>query len=160
MNLIEFEPIGTIYSPFDILENMPIQPTGAWDVLGEIHIREELIPGLKDLDGFSHIHLLYHFHKNDVYELTVTPFMDTVPRGLFSTRAPRRPNMIGMSIVCLEKIDGNILHIRGVDVLNGTPLLDIKPYVAKFDAPSANRFGWLDDNADKAKNLRSDKRFV
>ncbi|WP_319466311.1 tRNA (N6-threonylcarbamoyladenosine(37)-N6)-methyltransferase TrmO [uncultured Pseudodesulfovibrio sp.] len=160
MDSIEFNPIGTIHTPFKKLGDMPIQPTGAKDVVGEVHLREELAAGLQDLDGFSHIHLIYHFHQNTDYELTVIPFMDTVKRGLFSTRAPRRPNMIGMSIVCLEKIEGNILHIRGIDVLDGTPLLDIKPYVAKFDAPSADRFGWLDENAHKAETIRSDKRFA
>ncbi|NDV18621.1 tRNA (N6-threonylcarbamoyladenosine(37)-N6)-methyltransferase TrmO [Pseudodesulfovibrio sp. JC047] len=153
-------PIGVIHTPFTSLDDMPIQPTGARDVVGEIEINEELVEGLDDLDGFSHIHLVYHFHKNTDFKLKVTPFMDTVPRGLFATRAPRRPNMIGMSVVRLESIDGNRLRVRGIDVLDGTPLLDIKPYVAKFDAAPADRFGWLDENADKAETLRSDYRFV
>ena len=160
MNPIAFTPIGVIRTPFKSLDDMPIQPTGAKDVLGEILIHDEYVEGLQDLDGFSHIHLLYHFHMNSEYAMKVTPFMDTVPRGLFSTRAPRRPNMIGLSVVRLESVEGNILHIRGIDVLDGTPLLDIKPYVSKFDAAPADRFGWLDENADKAETLRSDKRFA
>jgi len=160
MDTIVFSPIGLISSPFETFDDMPIQPTGARDVRGEVRVFDEFREGLQDLDGFSHIHLIYHFHKNTGYDLTLTPFMDTVPRGLFSTRAPRRPNMIGLSVVRLEGIEGNILHIRGVDVLNGTPLLDIKPYVTKFDVVPADRFGWLDKNADKAETLRSDKRFA
>ena len=160
MDTIAFTPIGVIRTPFKVLDDMPIQPTGARDVCGEIVLNRELAEGLRDLDGFSHVHLLYHFHKNDGYDLTVTPFMDTVPRGLFSTRAPRRPNMIGLSVVRLEGVEGNVLRIRGIDVLDGTPLLDIKPYVSKFDAAPADRFGWFETNADKAETYRSDKRFV
>ncbi len=160
MDSIVFAPIGLIRSPFKTLEGMPIQPSGARDVCGEVHVLEELAEGLQDLEGFSHIHLYYHFHKNTGYNLLVKPFMDTVQRGLFSTRAPRRPNMIGTSIVRLESIEGNVLHVRGVDILDQTPLLDIKPYVAMFDAAPADRFGWLDENAHKAETLRSDERFV
>ena len=160
MDLIEFTPIGVIRTPFTTLDDMPIQPTGAQDVAGEIRLHEQYAEGLQDLDGFSHIHLLYHFHRNSGYSLKVVPFMDNKERGLFSTRAPRRPNLIGLSVVRLEAIDGLVLHVRGIDVLDGTPLLDIKPYVTKFDAAPADRFGWLDRNADKAETLRSDKRFT
>lgn len=160
MKPIVFSPIGLIHTPFSTLNDMPIQPNGARGVRGEIHLNKELVEGLKDLEGFSHIHMLYHFHMNEGYSLTPTPFMDDTPRGLFSTRAPRRPNMIGMSIVRIERIEGNIIHILDVDVLDGTPLLDIKPYVAKFDVVDADRFGWLDENAHKACSIRSDERFV
>lgn len=160
MKSIIYSPIGLIRSPFKTLDNMPIQPTGAQDTLGEIHIFDEFREGLQDLDGFSHIHLLYHFHKNNGYDLLVKPFMDTVLRGLFSTRAPKRPNMIGLSVVGIEGIKGNTIYIRGVDVLDQTPLLDIKPFVTKFDAAPADRFGWLDQNAHKAEDFRSDKRFT
>lgn len=157
---IIFHPIGHIRSPFKTPEGMPIQPAGAKDVEGEIELYGALEEGLEDLDGFSHIILLYHFHQNNDFKLKVKPFMDTVERGLFSTRAPRRPNMIGMSTVELLGIEGNILKIRGVDVLDKTPLIDIKPYVAKFDAVPATRFGWLEENAVKSESIKSDERFT
>ncbi|WP_320175613.1 tRNA (N6-threonylcarbamoyladenosine(37)-N6)-methyltransferase TrmO [Maridesulfovibrio sp.] len=157
---IIFHPIGLIRSPFDSLEGMPIQPSGAKDVEGRIELHGALEEGLQDLEGFSHIILLYHFHKNEGYKLKLIPFMDNEERGVFSTRAPRRPNMIGMSTVELIRIEGNILHIKGVDVLDGSPLIDIKPYVKKFDAVPADRFGWLEKNADKSEILKSDERFV
>jgi len=157
---IIFHPIGHICSPHQSLEGMPIQPSGAKDVVGKIELYGALEEGLQDLEGFSHIILLYHFHKNEGFKLKVKPFMDTVERGLFSTRAPRRPNMIGMSTVELLSIEGNVLHIKGVDILDGTPLIDIKPYVKKFDAVPADRFGWLEENADKSELLKSDERFV
>jgi tRNA-Thr(GGU) m(6)t(6)A37 methyltransferase TsaA len=157
---IIFHPIGYIRSPFKTVEGMPIQPSGAKDAVGKIELHAALEEGLKDLEGFSHIILLYHFHKNEGYKLTVKPFMDTVERGLFSTRAPRRPNMIGKSTVELLSIEGNILNIKGVDVLDGTPLIDIKPYVSKFDAVPATRFGWLETNAEKSATLKSDERFA
>lgn len=160
MNTISITPIGVIHTPFTDLKNMPIQPNGAQGVNGEIEIYEEFAEGLQDLEGFSHIHLLYHFHQNSGYKLKVVPFMDTVERGLFSTRAPKRPSMIGLSVVRLESVCGNRLRIQGIDVLDGTPLLDIKPYVTKIDAPPADSFGWLDKNADKAETMRSDSRFV
>ncbi|WP_432736278.1 tRNA (N6-threonylcarbamoyladenosine(37)-N6)-methyltransferase TrmO [Maridesulfovibrio sp. FT414] len=165
MSIIEkdaiiFHPIGHIRSPFDKPEGMPIQPAGAKDIEGHIELYAPLEEGLKDLDGFSHIILLYHFHGNSEFSLKVTPFMDTEERGVFSTRAPRRPNMIGMSTVELLSIEGNVLKIRGVDVLDKTPLIDIKPYVAKFDAVPATRFGWLEENAEKSESLKSDGRFV
>jgi tRNA-Thr(GGU) m(6)t(6)A37 methyltransferase TsaA len=160
MKTITYAPIGLIRSPFKELDNMPIQPTGAQDMLGEIQIFDEFQEGLQDLDGFSHIHLLYHFHMNTGYNLLVKPFMDTIRRGLFSTRAPKRPNMIGLSVVKIESIKENTIFVRGIDVLDKTPLLDIKPFVTKFDAAPADRFGWLDQNAHKAKTFRSDKRFT
>lgn len=160
METIEFTPIGVIRTPFATLDDMPIQPTGAQGVAGEIRLREEFAEGLHDLDGYSHIHLIYHLHGSSGYALKVLPFMDNVERGLFSTRAPRRPNPVGLSVVRLESIDGAVLRVRDIDVLDGTPLLDLKPYVARFDAPPADRFGWMERNADKAETLRSDKRFT
>lgn len=157
---IIFHPIGYVRSPHKNLEGMPIQPSGAKEIKGIIELHEALGEGLQDLEGFSHIILLYHFHENDGYKLKVKPFMDTQERGLFSTRAPRRPNMIGMSTVELIRVEGNLLHIKGVDILDGTPLIDIKPYVKKFDAVPADRFGWLETNAEKSETLKSDERFV
>lgn len=157
---ISFTPIGTIHTPFTILDGMPIQPSGASDVKGQIILEPQYEEGLQDLDGFSHIILLYHFHLSKGYRLTVAPFLDTVPRGLFSTRAPRRPNPIGLSIVRLVRIDGLTLHVQGVDVLDGTPLLDIKPWVPAFDVRENARAGWLDDKQQDSRSLKSDSRFI
>ena len=156
---MEFMPIGTIHTPFTERAGMPIQPPGAGGVLGTADILPEYRPGLKDLDGFSHVVLIYAFHQSEGFALEVTPFMDTVPRGLFSTRAPRRPNPIGLSIVELDRIEGGTLHLRNVDMLDGTPLLDIKPYVPDFDAPPATRVGWLEEARKTVRGRRSDERF-
>jgi tRNA-Thr(GGU) m(6)t(6)A37 methyltransferase TsaA len=157
---ITFRPIGTIRTPFTTLADMPIQPSGANEVNGEIVLEPQYEEGLRDLDGFSHIILLYHFHRSKGYRLTVTPFLDTVDRGLFSTRAPRRPNPIGLSVVRLVRIDGFTLHGQGVDMLDGTPLLDIKPWVPAFDIRENARAGWLDDKQQDSRYLKSDRRFI
>ena len=157
---LEFEPIGIIHTPFRELKNMPVQPAGAQGVKGTIEIYEPFVPGLKDLEGFSHIILLFHFHKSTEYKIQVVPYMDTEIRGLFATRAPRRPNPIGLSIVQLNSVEGNLLHIQNVDMLNGTPLLDIKPYFPEFDQNQTFRSGWLGKRKGKVANKRSDGRFV
>ena len=159
MTAIAFSPIGIICSPFTTPEGMPIQPSGARGVRGRVEVQPAYHEGLKDLDGFSHIILLYHFHRSQGYCLQVVPFLDTRPRGLFATRAPRRPNPIGLSIVRLERVAGGVLHVCDVDVLDRTPLLDIKPYVPQFDTPTDVRSGWLEDAADAAAGKRSDDRF-
>jgi len=156
---IELTPIGTIHSPFKDIEDMPIQPTGAAGVRGTVEIYEKFRPGLEDLDGFSHIILLYHFHRSRSYELKVVPFLDTEQRGLFATRAPRRPNPIGLSVVELESMKDGILHIRNVDILDGTPLLDIKPHVPAFDGPDGVRVGWLEKAGKTVRSKKSDDRF-
>ena len=156
---IQFEPIGMICSPFKNPRDMPIQPTGAKDTRGQVVLDEAYVPGLSDLNGFSHIFLIYCFHLSKGYELRVRPFMDKEMRGLFSTRAPRRPNPIGLSVVRLLGVEGNILEIQGVDVVDGTPLLDIKPYVPLFDAPAVSSIGWLEGKAGQSETLRSDHRF-
>lgn len=157
---MQLTAIGVIHTPFKKLTDMPIQPSGAKGVKGRIEIRPELIAGLKDLAGFSHIYVLYHFHQTNETRLTVTPFLDTQPRGLFATRAPTRPNPIGLSVLALENIDGNILEVANVDMLDGTPLLDIKPYVPEFDQPAEVRTGWLEKARERAKRVRSDQRFL
>ena len=138
---------------------MPIQPTGAVGVKGSIEIFEDYRTGLKDLEEFSHLILLYHFHHSHSFELQVVPFLDTVPRGLFSTRAPKRPNPIGLSIVQLDKIEGATLHIQNVDILDGTPLLDIKPYVPEFDSHANANPGWFGKSHKSAASQKSDGRF-
>ncbi len=157
---ISITPIGIIETPFDDLKGMPIQPSGADKIQGTIIIDKEYEEGLSDLEGFSQIILLYHFHKSKGYNLMVKPFMDDQQRGLFSTRAPRRPNPIGLSIVQLIKIENNKISIQGIDVLNGTPLIDIKPYVPGFDAKEVTKLGWLDKNYKKSESLKSDDRFI
>ena len=133
-----------MHSPFKEASGTPIQPSRAKDARGTVEVFDEYVEGLGDLDGFSHIILLCHFHRSGPYRLRVVPFLDTVARGLFATRAPSRPNPIGLSVVELLGIDGNVLSIKGVDLLDGTPVLDIKPYVGEFDDRSGSRKGWLE----------------
>jgi tRNA (adenine37-N6)-methyltransferase len=156
---ITFRPIGVIHSPFHDLAEMPIQPTGEANAPGTIEIYPEYTEGLKDLDGFSHLILLYHLHKVNSAKLTVVPFLDSEPHGVFATRAPVRPNPIGLSVVPLQKIEWNLLFVEQLDVLDGTPLLDIKPYVPEFDERTEVRIGWLERARGKARFTRSDDRF-
>lgn len=160
MEQIVYSPIGKIRSPFKEIEGSPIQPAGAKGIRGSAEIGPEYAEGLNDLDGFSHIILLYHFHLSKGFSLTVKPFLDDHPRGLFATRAPRRPNAVGLSVVRLiERID-NVLYLEDVDMLDGTPLLDIKPYVPEFDVKQAERCGWLADKAGDAVSKKADTRFA
>ena len=151
-----YKPIGTIYSGFKGKVNVPIQPRFS-DAKGHIKLKEEYKDGLKDLDGFSYIILLYHFHESMGFDLTVRPFLDNEPRGLFATRAPKRPNNIGLSIVRLDSIKGNILYVGNLDILDGTPLLDIKPYVPEFEDKEKIKIGWLKGKI--KKKHKSDERF-
>ncbi len=130
---ITYQPIGIVHSPHKEIQGTPIQPAGARGIAGEIEIYEKYQEGLKDLDGFSHILLIYHFHLSKGYSLKVKPFLDDKLRGVFATRAPKRPNSIGLSVVKLNSIEKNTLYIEDVDMLDGTPVLDIKPYVSQFD---------------------------
>ncbi|MCF8303791.1 MAG: tRNA (N6-threonylcarbamoyladenosine(37)-N6)-methyltransferase TrmO [Bacteroidales bacterium] len=157
---IELNPIGSIHTPYKSLEGMPIQSRGARGVKGTVEVFEKYREGLNDLEGFSHVVLLYHFHKNTDYKLTVVPFLDSKPRGLFATRAPKRPNPIGLTIVELERIENGILYISNVDMLDGTPLLDIKPHVPFFDDQKEVRIGWLEEVGKNASDKRSDGRFT
>ena len=156
---IIFKSIGIIHSPFKDRERMPIQPIGAQGVKGQIEIFPEFKDGLKDLDGFSHIILLFNFHLSTDYKLLVKPFMEDTLRGVFATRAPRRPNQIGMSIVKLESIEDNILHISNVDIVDGTPILDIKPFIKRIDCVESEKIGWLEKKVSKFDNKISDDRF-
>jgi tRNA-Thr(GGU) m(6)t(6)A37 methyltransferase TsaA len=142
-----FQPIGLIRSPFTHKRETPIQPYRS-RAAGTVEVLTEYEDGLRDLDGFSHLILLYHFHRADPgYDLTVTPFLDERPKGLFATRYPRRPNGLGLSVVRLVRREANVLHVAGIDVLDGTPLLDIKPYVPRFDAVPEAAMGWLEGRA-------------
>lgn len=139
-----FQPIGLIHSPFTRADQTPIQPCRS-SAVGQVHLFPEFEPGLRDLDGFSQIILLYFFHQAEPgYELMVQPLLDQEPRGLFATRFPRRPNPIGLSVVRLIRREDRVLHVDGIDVLDGTPLLDIKPYVPPFDAFPDATMGWLE----------------
>lgn len=153
------EPIGIIHSPFRNIENMPIQPRGGSESEGTVHIHKAYLEGLKDLEGFSHVYLIYFFHKAQRTSLTVTPFLDKTERGVFATRSPLRPNHIGISIVQLIAIDGAILSIKGVDMLDETPLLDIKPYIKHFDSVEESISGWMTADEKTVAKMRSDKRF-
>jgi len=156
---VHFEQIGVIHTSFKNLENMPIQPKGAIDSEGTVELFPEFAEGLKDLDGFSHAYLLYHFHMTKSTRLTVTPFLDDTPRGVFATRAPVRPNHIGLSVIEIIAVEQNKISVRGIDVLDGTPLLDIKPYMEKFDHPSNSSSGWMMADDAQIKRRRSDRRF-
>lgn len=160
MDEIVFRPIGIIRSPFLDVDGMPVQPMGAKGVKGRIELNEYLEPGLKDLEGFSHIVLIYYFHVSKGCSLHVLPFLDKTLRGVFATRVPRRPNGIGISVVKLTGIRGPILDIEEVDVLDGTPLLDIKPFVPQFDNREVQSAGWFTRRADSATVVRADRRFT
>ncbi len=159
MKRITYSPIGIIRSPFRDIEGMPIQPLAAKGVAGTVELAPQYVAGLKDLEGFSHLILLYHFHLSEGYSLEVKPFLDDCPHGVFATRAPKRPNAIGLSIVRLIRIDQGILHIEDVDVVDGTPLLDIKPYVPTFDAHRTEKIGWFAGRLEQAEAVRADGRF-
>ena len=160
MSEIRYKPIGIIHSPFKEPCGTPIQATAARDIEGTVEIASEYVEGLKDIEGFSHIILIYHSHLSMGYLLRVKPYMDKKSRGVFATRAPSRPNPIGISTVRLVKVDGNMLYIKDVDIVDGTPLLDIKPYVPEFDTRKVEKIGWLEKNVNKLSKARDDGRFI
>jgi tRNA-Thr(GGU) m(6)t(6)A37 methyltransferase TsaA len=159
MDKFEYKPIGIIHSPYETPQGTPIQPAGARGTKGRIEVFPEFTPGLADLNGFSHIYLIYHFHLSKKFSLSVTPFLDDQKRGLFATRAPSRPNPIGISVVRLVEISNASLQILDVDVVNGTPLLDIKPYVPEFDAHKVERMGWIGKKTSGIDQVVDDGRF-
>ena len=159
MSNIVLSPIGIIYSPFATAAGIPIQPRAAIGVTGQVVVFPEYSEGLNDLAGFSHLYLLYHFHLAGSFQLKVVPFLDSEPRGVFATRAPSRPNRLGLSVVRLRELRGNILVVENVDVVDGTPLIDIKPYVPAFDHWKVDSIGWLADKSASVPAARSDDRF-
>ena len=159
MGEIKYKPIGIIHSPFKEPKGTPIQPAAAKGVNGLVEVFPEYSEGLKDLEGFSHIILIYHFHLSKESSLKVKPYMDDQIRGVFSTRAPCRPNPIGISVVRLIAIKGNKLYIQDIDIVDGTPLLDIKPYVPEFDVRAIEKIGWLERNVSKLSKSKDDGRF-
>lgn len=160
MTQIRYKPIGVIHTPFRSPEGTPIQPAAARGVVGGVEVDPIHAGGLKDLEGFSHVILIYHFHKARLAQLRVKPFLDDVERGVFATRSPVRPNAIGISVVRLLRVEENILYVQNVDIVDGTPLLDIKPYVPQFDGADDVRIGWVKDNIEKLERTRDDGRFA
>ncbi len=152
-----FQPIGVIHSDHQQAQGTPIQPRFAEAYRGYVDLDPEYLDALADLDGFERIWLFYHFDRATQWKAKVIPFRDTVERGLFATRAPKRPNGIGISCVRLEGIQGNRLILSEVDILDQTPLLDIKPYVPMFDAYPEARAGWLDQRQPKGRNEADDR---
>lgn len=160
MNQIKFIQIGTIHSPFKVPRGTSIQSVAATEIKGTVEIFPQFAEGMQDMDGFSHVILIYHFHLVKETSLKVVPFMDDQMHGIFSTRAPNRPNPIGISVVRLVRIEGNILHIQDLDIVDGTPLLDMKPYVPEFDVRDAEKSGWLQKNMDQLSTKKDDGRFA
>jgi len=151
---IVFQSIGIIHSPHQKISDIPIQPVFVNDIKGTVVIDPEFAEGLMDLNEFSHIYLFYFFHQSQKTCLHVKPYLSEQEHGIFATRAPHRPNKLGMSLVRLTKIAGNILHIKDIDVLDGTPLLDIKPYIKRFDSRDNVQSGWQDSVSDDTASVR------
>ncbi len=155
----EYSPIGYVRSPFKDPSGMPIQNRGGKGIVGTVEVLDEFVEGISDLDGFSHIILLCHLHMSSGYHLKVVPFIDDVERGVFSTRAPRRPNPIGLHVVRLERIEGNVLYIKDLDMIDGTPVLDIKPYFPMVNEEDDVKIGWIEGKHDRFDSMESDERF-
>jgi tRNA-Thr(GGU) m(6)t(6)A37 methyltransferase TsaA len=154
---IALKPIGVVRSPFSTPEGMPIQASAS-EAVGSIEVFEEYVEGLRDIEGFDHIIVLYRFHLSQSERLRVTPFLDSLERGVFATRAPSRPNRVGLSVVKLLSLSGRMLSIGNVDMVDGTPVIDIKPYVPAFDHRNAQRIGWFAGRLDQVSTTKSDDR--
>ena len=159
MDTIRYAPIGVARSPFREMKNTPIQPSAARDTEGQVDVYPEFAEGLKDLEGFSHVILVFHCHLAGKYSLRVIPYMDDELRGVFATRAPSRPNPIGISVVRLLRIEGSRLAVKGLDIIDGTPILDIKPYVPEFVPPGPVEIGWLEKRVRGLPHTKADGRF-
>lgn len=156
----QYESIGVIRTPFESPEGMPIQPVGT-DTVGTVGVHESYADGLQDLDGFSHCILLYHFHETTGSpSLQTKPFLDDEERGIFSIRAPARPNPIGLSVVEIDTVTTQEVTVSGIDVVDGTPLLDIKPFVTDFDIPDEVDTGWFDASRSTIQSTQADERFL
>ncbi|BBB93395.1 MAG TPA: tRNA (N6-threonylcarbamoyladenosine(37)-N6)-methyltransferase TrmO [Methylomusa anaerophila] len=158
--MISYKPIGIIKSPFKEPKGTPIQPTAAKGIAGVIEIYPEYMDGLKDIEGFSYLILIYHFHLAKESALLVNPFLDNEAHGIFATRSPSRPNSIGFSVVRLTRVEQNKLHVQDVDIIDETPVLDIKPYVAEFDVREGGKIGWFEKNVHKLSVTKDDGRFA
>lgn len=160
MDYIKYKPIGVIHSSFKEPKGTPIQTTAAKGAEGSVEIFPKYAEGLKNIEGFSHIILIYHFHLSKKHSLMVKPYLDTKLRGVFATRSPSRPNPIGMSVVRLKRIEKNTLYVQDIDVIDQTPLLDIKPYVPSLDSKKAEKIGWLSKKTRKFHTSKDDRRFT
>jgi tRNA (adenine37-N6)-methyltransferase len=157
---VTYVPIGVLRSPYAALEGMPLQTVAAQEVEATVELAARVHGALRDLDGFSHLWLLVHLHRVEDWTPEVTPFLDDDrPRGVLATRSPRHPNPIGLSLVELLAVDPGALRIRGIDLLDGTPVLDVKPYVPLFDAREDVRTGWFAAAAERVRTVRSDARY-
>jgi tRNA (adenine37-N6)-methyltransferase len=155
-----YRSIGTVRSPFTQAAGMPIQPSRAQAAEGCLELEPEFWPGLKDLDGFSHLLLVSHLHRTGGAQLQVIPFLDTQPRGIFATRAPARPNPLALSLLRILRVESGRVLVADLDLLDGTPILDIKPYVPEFDARLDVRIGWYAYAARKEQKIVADDRFT
>ena len=160
MTTIQYRPIGIIHTPYKTPQGTPIQPTASKGIEADVEVFEKYAEGLTDLGGFSHIYLIYHFHLSKKFSLKVKPFLDDESHGLFATRAPSRPNAIGLSIVELIGKEKNRLRVKNIDVLDGTPLLDIKPYVPGFDICKVHKIGWMEKKIKNLDAAEDDGRFA
>jgi tRNA-Thr(GGU) m(6)t(6)A37 methyltransferase TsaA len=157
---VTFTPIGIVRTPFATQAGMPIQTVAAGGVQGRVELDPAYAGGLADLDGFTHLHLITYLHRSGQPSLRVMPYLDTAERGIFATRSPKRPNAIGLSLVRLVRVEGAVLHVEELDLLDGTPLLDIKPYVPPFDDREGARYGWFEQRAQDVHAVRADERFA
>lgn len=155
--IYEIKPIGIIHSPFKKREDTPIQPVFAKGAEGTVELLPGYAEGISDIDGFERIWLIYLFDRVREVKLKVVPFRDTVERGVFATRAPSRPNSVGLSAVKLIGVEGSNLKVVDIDILDGTPLIDIKPYIPQVDSFPDSKAGWFD--AKRVDRRRADSRF-
>ena len=160
MKEIKYKPIGVVHSPFKEPHGVPVQPARGKDIDAVIEVFPEYVEGLKDIEGFSHIILICHLHLSKAFSLKVKPFLDNELRGVFATRAPSRPNPIGISVVRLIRVEEGKLYIKDIDMIDGTPILDIKPYVSEFDPQKKIKIGWLEKRVHKLPETRDDERFI
>ena len=156
----EFQSIGIIHSPHKEISKIPIQPVFCNNIEGKILLNNEYADGLKDLQEFSHIYLFYYFNRSQKMYLRLKPYLSDNEHGIFATRAPHRPNKLGMSLVRLDKIENNILYVRDIDILDGTPLLDIKPYIQRFDSRKDVKSGWQDTVLNDVASVRGLRDFI
>lgn len=160
-NSVELTIIGRISTPHKSIKNIPVQPVGGTNYTGIVELRPEFSEGLRSLESFSHMILLFHLHEIKGHSLIVKPFMDDKEHGIFATRSPKRPSPIGLSTVKIIKVEGAKVYFEGADMLDGTPLIDIKPFFNKVDNHPSAVSGWLEDkDANVAVETRSDNRFA